>query len=149
MFGPKSGGTQWVGRPGLGRAAHPNQMFGLGGSLMSLTGAQRFVLRLTALLAAADSERCPAPPEGVALTLTGRGRWVSRTNPTPAAAQAGQRPPRPERAARRPGARAGAANGCERGVQRPSDPAEPVVAGNRRAGTPAVTGQARGGRAGA
>src|SRR5262245_41836378 len=41
------------------------------------------VLRLTALLAAADSERCPAPSEGVALTLTGRGRSASR-NPKPA-----------------------------------------------------------------
>ena len=31
--------------------------------------AWRFVLRLTALHAAADSEGCPAPPEGVAFTL--------------------------------------------------------------------------------
>ena len=44
------------------------------GSPMSLKGAWRFGLRLTALLAAADSERCPKPPEGVAFTRTGRGR---------------------------------------------------------------------------
>src|SRR5262249_41100260 len=102
----------------IGRAAGRRRfdqfLFGLGGSLMSLTGAQRFVSRLTALLAAADSARCPVPPEGTALTRTGRGVWGSRYLPAPPAAQAGTWPPRSKRATRRLGARAGPPYGCER-----------------------------------
>ena len=45
---------------GIGRASALEEQVRLGGSPMSLKGAWRFVLRLTALLAAADSERCPA-----------------------------------------------------------------------------------------
>src|SRR5262249_8072009 len=52
------------------------------------------VSRLTALLAAADSERCPALLAGVAFTLTGRGRRASRCHPAPDAAQAGSWLPR-------------------------------------------------------
>ena len=69
---------------------------------MSLKGARRFVSRLTALLAAADSERCPAPPEGAALTLTGRGRLGQSFPSAPDAAQAGPWLPRTKWATRRP-----------------------------------------------
>jgi hypothetical protein len=118
--------ADWIGRAGLhGQPARlHDSLFGLGGSLLSLTGGQRFVSRLTALLAAADSERCPVPPEGTAHTLTGRGVWGGRYHAAPPAAQAGSWPPRTKRATRRTGAHR-PSYGCEPGVQRLRDPARP------------------------
>src|SRR5262249_20936969 len=69
---------------------------------------QRFVSRLTALLAAADSARCPVPSEGIALTRTGRRRGQSLP-PAPPSAQAGPWLPRAKRATPDAGARPGAA----------------------------------------
>ena len=90
----------------------PNHKFGLADRFYRLfRRSSDPALRLTALLAAADSEWCPAPPEGVAFTLTGRGARADVPT-APHAAQAGPWLPRLQ-----VGHRTGAANPSAPGRQ--------------------------------